>query len=252
MGGRIKYKTSDEIEAMRRSGKVLAATLDYLESMAQPGITSGDLDRKAETFIRDHGGVPSFKGYNGFPGSICTSFNEQVVHGIPGERKLKAGDLLGIDCGVILDGYHSDMAKSFYIGGEPPPHIEKLMKATRNGLFKGIEQMRAGNKLGDISNAVQKEAESKGFSVVRALVGHGIGTEMHEEPQVPNFGQAGTGPILREGLTIAIEPMINVGTYKVKTLPDGWTVVTTDGKLSCHFEHTVAVTADGPEILTLP
>lgn len=237
---------------MRRSGKVLAATLEHIESLLEPGVTSGELDMKADAFIRDHGGIPSFKGYSGFPGSICTSFNEQVVHGIPGGRKLEEGDLLGIDCGVILDGYHSDMAKSFYIGGEPPEHIEKLMTATRDSLLRGIEQARPGNKLGDISNAVQTEAEGGGFSVVRALVGHGIGTQMHEEPQVPNFGPAGTGPILREGLTIAIEPMINEGTFKVKTLSDGWTIVTTDGKLSCHFEHTLAVTADGPVILTLP
>jgi len=237
---------------MRRSGKVLAAAMNHIEKLIEPGVESIDLDKAAETFIRDHGGVPSFKGYRGFPASICCSFNEQVVHGIPGDRLLEEGDLVGIDCGVILDGWHSDMAKSFYVGGKPPAKIAKLMETTRRCLEKAIEKAVAGNRLGDVSNAVQAEAESNGFSVVRALVGHGIGRTMHEEPQVPNFGPPGVGPVLPENATIAIEPMINMGGYRVTMLDDGWTMVTQDGKPSCHFEHTVAVSAGRAKILTLP
>ena len=248
----LATKEPDEIEAMRRSGKVLARTLEHIEKLIKPGVKSRELDKAAETFIRDHRGIPSFKNYRGFPASICTSFNDQVVHGIPGRREIREGDLIGIDCGVILEGYHSDMAKTFYVGETPPREIEKLMAVTKRCLERGIEKAVAGNRLGDISHAVQAEAESNGFSVVRALVGHGIGRQMHEEPQVPNFGSAGTGPVLPENLTIAIEPMINQGVYGVKTLADGWTIVTSDGKMSCHFEHTIAVRAGAARILTLP
>ncbi len=235
---------------MRESGRLLAQAFEHLEKLLIPGITGKQLDTELETFIRDHGAIPSFKGYSGFPASVCLSFNEEVVHGIPSKRELKPGDLLGIDCGLILDGWHSDMAKSFYIGGDAPEYVQRFIDTTRNSLFVGIQKAVAGNRIGDISNAVQKEVEKKGYTAVEALVGHGIGRAMHEDPQVPNFGPAGQGPLLQTGMTIAIEPMINMGTPAVKIMPDGWTYVTKDAKLSCHFEHTVAVTAEGPQILT--
>jgi len=249
----IILKTEDEIEAMRRSGKLLAGTLEFLRGMMKPGMKSAELDKAAEGFIREHGAVPAFKGYRGYPATLCVSFNEQVVHGIPGDRRLTEGDLVGIDCGAILDGFYSDMAESFYIGDVPPPEIERLMRITRRSLEIGISKWIVGNRVGDVSNAFQKEVESNGFSVVRALVGHGIGRTMHEEGlQVPNFGPAGAGPLIQPGMTAALEPMVNEGTWDVRYLKDGWTVVTADGKLSCHFEHTVAATSDGPQILTLP
>jgi methionyl aminopeptidase len=252
VSGSIKIKSADDLKAMRRSGRLLAATFEVVRGMIRPGVAAIDLDRAAERFIRKGGGIPAFLGYRGYPSSLCVSFNEQVVHGIPGSRKLTEGDLVGIDCGAVLDGFVSDMAESFYVGGAPPVEIENLMEATRKSLEAGIERWVAGNRVGDVSNAVQQVAESSGFSVVRALVGHGVGRELHEEPQVPNFGRAGTGPEIRNGMTVAIEPMVNAGTYRVAHLKDGWTVVTMDGRLSCHFEHTVAATADGPAILTLP
>jgi methionyl aminopeptidase len=245
-------KSPEEIAAMRRSGKLLAAMFAMLRGMVKPGVKGIDLDAAAESFIRDHGATPSFLGYRSFPATLCVSFNEQVVHGIPGERRLTEGDLVGIDCGLVLGGFHSDMAESFHIGGAPPPDVERLMSATRRALEKGLAKWLPGNKVYDVSRAVQKEAESEGFSVVRALVGHGIGRVMHEDLQIPNYVPPGTSPEIKEGMTAAIEPMVNAGTWEVRYLRDKWTVVTADGRLSCHFEHTVAATKDGPVILTLP
>lgn len=250
MPAKINIKTPEEIEAMRRSGKLLSAALEHIEKFVKPGITSREVDQEAESFIRDHGGIPSFKGYRGFPGSICISFNEQVVHGIPDERIIKEGDFIGIDCGAILEGWHSDMARTYYVGEHPPRDIEKLINVTKSSLEKAIEKAVEGNRLGDISNAVQVEAEMNGFSVVRALVGHGIGRSMHEEPQVPNFGPSDSGPVLKENMVFAIEPMLNQGVHGVRTLADGWTIVTADKKLSCHFEHTVAVGKKSAQVLT--
>lgn len=237
---------------MRRAGALLAQALDEALGALRQGMTTKELDDIAETFIRMNGAVPAFKGYRGFPGTLCISINEQVVHGIPGKRRFEPGDLVGIDCGLILNGWYADMARSVYVGGEPPADVKKLLEVTERALNAGTQQMRDGNRLGDVSHAIQAEVEAAGFSVVRALVGHGIGREMHEDPQVPNHGDAGAGPRLQSGMVFAIEPMVNIGHYKVKTLDDGWTIVTGDGTLSCHFENTVAVTPHGPEILTAP
>jgi methionyl aminopeptidase len=246
----ITIKSAREIEAMRRSGKVTAKVLGDLMRAAKPGMTTRDLDEIAEQGIRSMGAVPTFKGYHGFPCSICTSTNSQVVHGIPGKYLLQDGDLLSIDIGATLDGYVSDSAVTIPIG-EISEDAKRLMRVTQECLMIGIAQMRKGNHLGDIGHAVQQCAESNGYGVVRELVGHGIGTKMHEEPQVPNYGRAGTGIELRTGLVLALEPMITEGHYGVETLKDGWTVVTADGKLAAHFEHTIAITDEGPKILTL-
>lgn len=243
-------RTREEIDRIRVSAQLVAKTLRELERALRPGITTAELDRIAETFIRDHGARPAFKGYRGFPSSICPSINEEVVHGMPGPRELREGDVIGMDVGVEKDGFYGDAARTFALG-EVGDEARKLMEVTEQALMKGIEQARAGNRVGDISNAVQSWVEQHGFSVVRALVGHGIGREMHEEPAVPNFGPAGRGPRLFAGLVLAIEPMVNVGGAEVVTRPDGWTVATKDGKLSAHFEHTVAVGPDGPEILSV-
>jgi methionyl aminopeptidase len=215
----------------------------------RPGVTTAELDRLAESFIRDHGARPAFKGYRGFPASICPSVNDEVVHAIPGARQLNEGDIIGIDVGVEKDGYFGDAAYTFPVG-EVDGRAATLLKVTREALMKGIEQARAGQRVGDISHAIQSHAELNGFSVVRELLGHGIGRQMHEDPQVPNFGPPGRGPRLMAGQVLAIEPMVNVGAPEVRTQPDGWTVVTRDHSLSAHFEHTVAVGADGPEILS--
>lgn len=246
----VTLKSAREIEAMRRSGKITSTVLTGLMRAAQPGVSTDELDRMAERGIRDAGGIPTFKGYNGFPGSICVSVNEQVVHGIPGSRILADGDLLSIDIGTTLDGYVSDSAVTVPIGtiGEAAQH---LLEVTRACLSIGIAQMERGKTVGDIGAAVQEHAERHGYGVVRELVGHGVGRAMHEEPQVPNYGDPGTGMELRPGLVLAIEPMITQGSRKIRILPDGWTVVTADGKLAAHFEHTVAVTEEGPKILTL-
>ena len=246
----ISIKSPREIEIMRRSGKITAKVLGDLMRAAKPGMTTRELDRLAESGIRAMGGVPTFKGYHGYPCSICASVNDEVVHGIPGEYTLKDGDLLSIDIGTTFEGYVSDSAVTIPIG-EVGENAKRLMRVTQESLMAGIEQMRKGNRLGDIGSAVQKYAESNGYGVVRELVGHGVGTKMHEEPQVPNYGRAGAGLELRPGLVLAIEPMITEGHYAVETLKDGWTVVTADGKLAAHFEHTIAVTDDGPKILTL-
>lgn len=228
---------------------MVAATLAMLRREVRPGVTTAELDRLAETFIRDHGARPAFKGYRGFPATICPAVNEEVVHGIPGARRLKEGDIVGIDVGVERDGFYGDAAITVPVG-EVSPRAAELLRVTREALLEGIAQARPGRRVGDISHAIQSHAERHGFSVVTQLVGHGIGREMHEEPQVPNYGPPGRGPKLMAGQVLAIEPMVNAGGAEVVTQADGWTVVTKDGSLSAHFEHTVAIGPDGPEILS--
>lgn len=235
---------------MREAGRITAKALRVVASAVRPGATTGDLDRLAEEAIRAEGAVPAFKGYHGFPGTLCTSLNDEVVHGIPGARVLREGEIVSVDCGAIVDGYYGDSAMTFPVG-EVSEEAKRLMVATRESLEAGIARCVPGMRLYDISAAVQDVAERAGFSVVREYVGHGIGRSMHEDPQVPNYGKAGTGPTLKPGMVLAIEPMINAGRADVRSLDDGWTVVTADGSLSAHFEHTVAITADGPRVLTL-
>ncbi len=246
----ITMKSAREIEVMRRSGKITSRVLSMLLRTARAGMTLRELDRLAENGIREQGGVPTFKGYQGYPASICASVNEVVVHGIPGDRVLCDGDVLSIDIGTTFEKYVSDTAATVAIGNVSG-EAARLLRVTQESLMLGIAQMQKGNRLSDIGHAVQAHAEAHGYGVVRALVGHGVGKKMHEEPQVPNWGDAGKGIVLRPGLVIAIEPMITEGTYEVETLTDGWTVVTADRKLSAHFEHTIALTEDGPRILTL-
>jgi methionyl aminopeptidase len=246
----VSLKSAREIETMRRSGKITAAVLTELMKAVRPGVTTGQLDAMAEEGIRSRGGVPTFMGYHGFPGSICASVNDEVVHGIPGGRVLRDGDLLSIDIGTTLDGYVSDSAVTVPVG-TIAANARRLLEVTQECLMIGIGQMHAGNHVGDIGAAVQHHAERNGYGVVRELVGHGVGREMHEQPQVPNYGKAGSGIALRPGLVLAVEPMITEGDRKVEILKDGWTVVTADGKLAAHFEHTIAVTENGPRILTL-
>ena len=234
---------------MRRSGKITAKVLTDLMAAVRPGISTADLDAMAEKGIRELGGIPTFKGYHSYPSSICASVNDEVVHGMPGPRVLQDGDLLSIDIGTTFEGYVSDSAVTVPVGNISQA-AQRLLTVTQECLMVGIAQMQVGHRLGDIGAAVQKHAESHGYGVVRELVGHGVGTAMHEEPQVPNYGKAGTGIELRPGLVLAIEPMITEGDFKVEILKDGWTVVTADGKLAAHFEHTIAVTEGGPKILT--
>ena len=247
----IVLKTEQEIGYMRDAGRIVGQTLAVIKKAISPGITTQELDHIAEQFIRRAGGVPAFKGYCGFPASICSSINEQVVHGIPGPRQLKDGDVISIDIGVKLNRYYGDAAITVPVG-EVDAEILKLLSVTEQALNKGIEQAIKGNRLSDISHAVQLHAESCGYGVVRDYVGHGIGQRMHEDPQIPNYGPPGRGPLLKSGMTLAIEPMINYGTPDVEVLADDWTVVTVDRKISAHFEHTVAITEGEPEILTLP
>jgi methionyl aminopeptidase len=235
---------------MRASGRVTARTLDELIVAVKPGMTTKDIDRLAEESIRAQGGEPAFLGYQGFTGSVCSSINEEVVHGIPGSRKLREGDLLKIDIGSLVDGWYSDMACTVPVG-EVSDEARKLVDVTEEALRIGIAEVRAGAHISDIGYTVQTFVERSGYSVVRALVGHGIGNRLHEEPPVPNFGRKGTGIVLKPGMVLAIEPMVNAGTWEVRTKPDGWTVVTADGRLSAHFEHTVAVLPDGFEVLTV-
>lgn len=235
---------------MRRAGQVVSQTLDMVGEVIKPGITTAELDRLIEAFIISKGAIPGFKDYQGFPASACISVNDEVVHGIPGKKVIKEGDLVSVDVGSIVDDYYGDSARTYAVG-KVSTEKKRLMEITYKSLLAGIDKARKGNKLGQISAAVQKVAEDAGFGVVRQLVGHGIGRRMHEEPQVPNFGSPHEGPVLEVGTVLAIEPMINMGTYNVKTLPDGWTVVTADGLPSAHFEHTVAVTENGPDILSL-
>jgi methionyl aminopeptidase len=246
----ITMKSSREIEIMRRSGKITSSVLAMLLRSAKPGMTLRELDRLAEKGIRERGGIPTFKGYHGFPASICASVNEVVVHGIPGDRILGDGDILSIDIGTTFEKYVSDSAATVAIGNVSV-EAQRLLRVTQECLMHGIGAMQKGNKLSDIGHTIQRHAESNGYGVVRALVGHGVGTKMHEEPQVPNWGTPGRGIVLKPGLVLAIEPMITEGTYEVETLKDGWTVVTADGKFAAHFEHTIALTEEGPRILTL-
>ena len=246
----IILKTSKEIEIMRRAGQVVSRTLDMVGDVLKPGMTTAELDRLIEDFIRATGAIPGFKDYQGFPASACISIDDEVVHGIPGKKIIKEGDIVSVDVGSIVDNFYGDSARTYAVG-EVSPDKKRLMDVTYKSLMAGIDKARKGNKLGEVSAAVQQVAEDAGFGVVRLLVGHGIGRKMHEEPQVPNFGSPDDGPVLQVGTVIAIEPMINMGTYNVKTMPDGWTVVTADGLPSAHFEHTVAVTENGPDILSL-
>ncbi len=249
----ITIKSARELEAMARAGQIVGDTLALMHRSVEPGMSTEDLDNIAEAFIRSHDGArPSFKGLYGFPKTLCTSINEEIVHGIPSpKRVLREGSTVSVDVGVCIDGLHADSATTIPVGEIAPEH-ERLLRVTRASLEAGIAQAKVGNHVGDIGHAVQQVAEAAGFGVVRELVGHGIGTAFHEEPQVPNFGSPRRGPRLLEGMTLAIEPMITLGSPATRTLSDKWTVVTADGSLSAHFEHTVAILADGPRILTLP
>jgi methionyl aminopeptidase len=246
----ILLKTPHEIAIMREGNRILALLLDHLGSMIQPGVTTAELDNEAELFIRSHNAVPAFKGYRGYPATLCTSINQEVIHGIPGSRKLMTGDIISIDVGALRDGFYSDASKTYAVGNISKK-AQHLMEVTERSLYEGISKAVVGNHLYDISAAVQHVVESEGFFVVREFVGHGIGRGLHEDPQIPNFGKRGTGPILQDGMTFAIEPMVNEGTWKVSILEDGWTAVTADGSLSAHFEHSIAVTAQGPIILSV-
>lgn len=247
----IHLKTAEEIEKIANAGAIIAALYRELPKQVRPGVSTKELDRFSEAFIRDHDGAePAFKGLYGFPATLCTSVNYEVVHGIPADkRKLAAGDVISIDCGVKLDGFYADAAVTLPVG-EIEAEVERLLEVTRRGLAQGIQAAKAGNRLGDVGAAIQAPADAAGYGIVRDLVGHGIGREPHEEPQVPNYGKAGRGMPLEVGLVLAIEPMFNLGTANVRTLPDRWTVVTADRAVSAHFEHTVAVTESGPRILT--
>ncbi len=244
----IYIRSEDEIAKIHESNRIVYKTLIMLSDHIKPGITTRHLDALAEEYIHSQDGRPAFKGYRGYPATICTSLNEQVVHGIPSERQLKEGDIIGIDIGVEKEGYFGDAAYTFAVG-QINAQQAKLLQVTREALYFGVRQALPGGKLSDIGHAIQSHAEQNGFSVVRSLVGHGIGRSLHEQPEVPNFGKAGKGPTLKAGMCLAIEPMVNLGTYNIRTLNDGWTVVTADGSLSAHFEHTIAITKQGPFIL---
>jgi methionyl aminopeptidase len=245
----IICKTPREIEIMREAGKIVALTRQELEKHIRPGITTKELDEIAEAVIRKHGAIPSFKGYNGFPGSICTSVNEELVHGIPGDRVLKEGDIISIDVGAQYNGYHADSAWTYPVG-EIAEETKKLLEVTEKSLYIGLEEAKPGARLSNISHAIQTYVESHHFSIVREYVGHGIGQNLHEDPQIPHYGPPNKGPRLKPGMTLCIEPMVNAGSRYVKTLADNWTVVTVDGKMCAHFEHTIAITENGYEILT--
>ena len=245
----IRPKTVQEIERMRQAGKIVAAVLDKMRTLVKPGVTTGYLDAEADLLIRAMGGTPSFKGYLGYPASICTSVNDEIVHGIPGSRALVEGDIISIDVGAIWDGYQGDAAITLPVG-VIDDQARRLLKATEESLLAGIGAVRAGVRMGDLSNAVETAAREAGFEVVREYGGHGIGQEMHEPPRIPNWGRRGQGLILNAGMTFAIEPMLSAGGYRTRQLSDHWTVVTIDGSLSAHFEHTIAVTDDGADILT--
>jgi len=246
----IILKSPEEIGRIRRAGGIVARAIGAILEEVRPGVTTARLDAVAERVITGEGAIPSFKGYRGYPASLCASLNEQVVHGIPGKRVLLDGDVLSLDLGAVWDGYHGDAAVTVLVGTPSSPEAEMLVRVAEEALDAGIERMRAGGRLSDIGSAIQRVAEAAGFSVVREYVGHGIGRALHEDPQVHNFGPPGRGPVLRPGLVLAVEPMVNAGGWETVVLPDGWTVVTADGSLSAHFEHTIAVTEDGPEILT--
>ncbi len=246
----ILIKSDSEIELMYESGQITGGALALAEESIRPGMTTGELDALIEKYIRSHGARPSFKNYNGFPASACISVNEVIVHGIPGSRVLKEGDIVSVDVGSYYKGYHSDAARTFAVGNVTD-EAKKLIEVTKQSFFEGIKAAYPGKRIGDIGSRIQSYAESFGYGVVRDMVGHGIGRALHEAPDVPNFGTDGRGIRLLEGMCIAVEPMINEGTYELKTLSDGWTTVTLDGKLSAHYENTLAITKDGPKILTL-
>ena len=245
----VASKTQEEIESIRKSSLLVGKTLAEVANHIREGITTLELDTIAEKFIRDHNAEPSFKGYNGFKHSLCISINEEIVHGIPGSRIIANGDVVSVDCGVFFEGFHGDSAYTFPIG-EVNEEKLKLLRVTKTSLYRGIEKARSGNRIGDLSNAIQSFAESHGYGVVRELVGHGIGRRLHEKPEVPNYGKKGAGPVMKAGVTIAIEPMINQGTRQVIQLKDGWTIITHDRKISAHFEHTVVVRDEKAEILS--
>jgi len=247
----IILKSPDEVAKMRVAGSIVADTIDTVLASVGPGVSTADLDAVAEAFIRERKATPSFKGYRGFPASICASLNDEVVHGIPSpKRVLKEGDVLSLDFGAIWDGYHADSAVTVFVGEPPSAEAEKLVRVTEEALEAGISQIRPGGRLSDISHAVQQVVEGAGFSVIREYVGHGIGRNLHEDPQIPNYGLPGRGPELRPGLVVAVEPMVTMGDWRTRVLADDWTVVTADGSLAAHFEHTIALTESGREVLT--
>lgn len=253
----IVYKSPEDLDRMRRAGRIVAGTIDRVVEAVRPRVSTAELDAVAEAYIRDQGATPSFKGYGGnggrapFPASICTSINQEIVHGIPSRKRTVAdGDLLKLDFGAIWEGFHGDSAVTVIVGDPPSAEADKLVRVTEEALEAGIEQIRPGGRLSDIGAAVEQVARGAGFEVVREYVGHGIGRDLHEEPQIPNYGRPGRGPVLKPGLVVAVEPMVNVGGWETRVLPDGWTVVTEDGSLSAHFEHTIAVTEEGHVILT--
>ncbi len=247
----IVLKTSRELATMKEACIISAGALQTVAKAVEPGVTTAQLDRLAEEYIRSKGAVPNFKNYQGYPATACISINNEVIHGIPSKKRvLRQGDIVSVDLGAMFEGYHGDNAATFAVG-DVSPEAKRLMDVTKESLFEGIKAARAGGRIGDISHAIQTYVEANGFSVVRQFVGHGVGTSLHEEPEVPNFGSAGRGIRLMPGMTLAIEPMVNMGDYRVKVLPDGWTTVTADGSLSAHFEHTIAITADGPQIMTV-
>jgi methionyl aminopeptidase len=246
----IELKSPREIALMRRGGHILADVVERLQASVKPGMSTLEIDEDVEDFIRGRGAKPAFKGYRGFPATVCISINDEVVHGIPSaHRRVKEGDIVGLDLGCIVEGYYADCAFTLPIG-EVPARVHELLEATRQSLEAGIAECRPGRRLSDVSHAIQVHVEANGFSVVRAFVGHGIGRALHEEPQVPNFGDPGRGPQLKAGMVLAIEPMVTMGSWEVRILDDGWTAVTKDGSLAAHFEHTIAVTESGPEVLT--
>ncbi len=247
----VVLKTSRELAIMKEACRISAGALQIVGKAVEPGVTTGELDKLAEDYIKSQGAEPNFKNYHGYPATACISINNEVIHGIPSKkRKICEGDIVSVDLGAKFNGYHGDNAATFACG-DVSPQAKRLMDTTKNALYEGIKAACVGSRLGDISNAIQRTVEAEGFSVVRQYVGHGIGTQLHEAPEVPNFGTAGRGIRLLPGMTLAIEPMVNVGSYDVKVLPDGWTVKTLDGSLSAHFEHTVVITPDGPKIMTL-
>jgi len=245
----ISIKSAQDLEIMREGGRILASVMKELGAMVEPGVTPRQIDQRGHELITKAGGVPSFLDYNGFPASVCISVNEAIVHGIPDDRELQPGDIVGLDLGVFLGGFHTDSAWTFPVG-EISETTQRLLNVTRESMYQGIAKAKAGNRIGDVSATIQKYVESNGYSVVTELVGHGIGKSLHEEPSVPNYGKPGRGPAIREGMTFCVEPMVNQGTPKTKTLADKWTMITADRKLSAHFEHTIAITKNGPLILT--
>jgi methionyl aminopeptidase len=245
----IVKKTPQEIDKMAAAGAIVVRTLKLIEGKVRPGVTTEELDRAAERFIRSQGATPAFKGYHGFPGSLCTSPNSMVVHGIPGPYQLSRGDIISVDCGVVLDGWVADAARTFAVG-PVSPQARRLMDATKASLLDAVQQCRPGNRLGDVSHAVQARVEGEGLSVVRSLVGHGVGRDMHEDPQIPNYGEPGRGPLLEPGMVLAVEPMVTAGRHHVRMGDDHWAIYSQDGSLAAHFEFTIAVTEDGPRVLT--